>query len=331
MHRIEFDRTFSVYHIFFIVFFMLFTTCDNIDKSGVTYFKEYGSLLWVNNKMPDSIVKKAVKETIENSSLIIAQVPWHPNSKTIIENINWYYRLAKDHGKDLMINIDWLNNERTGTRGRWSFDNEDVKSQFSKDMLLIVNLYKPKYLTLGVEVNYYAFTSPKGYRGFIDVFNSMKISLKKINPKLKIGLSFQLELLYGEDKEWTDIKTLTTLNAVVENLDFLGVSTYPDLYRPNSVYQFESLNNIDSLVNLYKIPIGISETGISSTYFNETQRVVFIDSVFSKMNKLNFIVWGSMIDDKRDDAWMDRIGLLNPDGSAKIDYKKWISKINKLK
>ncbi len=331
MKYITFQRKVIKLRIVFILLFVLFTSCDRVNSKDETYFKEYGSLLWVNNTMPDSIVKKAVKETLENSSMIIAQVHWNPNPNTIIENINWYSNLAKEHGKNLMINVDWLNNDRKGTSGGWSFDNEEVKSQFTKDIYSLVKLYKPQNLTLGVEVNYYAITSTKGYKAFVEVFNSIKDSLKKTNPKLKVGLSFQLELLYGVDKERMSGKTLQPLNTIVKNLDYIGVSTYPDLYGSYSEYQFKSLNYIDSLVYNYNKPIGITEIGISSTNFNDTQRMAYIDFAFSKMSNLSFIIWGSMIDDKKNESWMDRIGLLNPDGSPKIEYQKWLNNINTLK
>ena len=42
---------------------------------------------------------------------------------------------------------------------------------------------------------------------------------------MEVGLSFQLELLYGIHKNWEPNNTLGALEAVVQNLDFIGVSS----------------------------------------------------------------------------------------------------------
>lgn len=314
-----------------ILIIFIISSC-NFSKNARTNNAEYGSLLWVNNKMPDSIVKKAVKYTVENSSLIIAQIPWEPNDKKSINYIEWYNTLAVQHGKSLMINIDWLSNNRNSTRnGNWSFDSDTIKDQFSKDMISIVDKFKPKFLMLGVEVNYYALISSKGYNDFIKTFNSLKESFEKKYPKMQVGLSFQLELLYGIDKNWTHKKTLEPLNAIVENLDFIGVSTYPDLKINTIEKSLISKNYIDSLFTQYDIPIGISETGISNLNFSDNQRSRYIQNIFSESERLDFIIWGSMIDPCVEDKWMNRIGLLNYNALPKKEYDIWLKNINDIK
>jgi len=277
-------------------------------------------------------VKKAVKSTVENSSIIIAQIPWDPIDENFMENIDWYNKLAIQHGKELMINIDWLNNNRKTTRnGEWSFEDDAIKIQFSKSINSLVEKYKPKYLMLGVEVNYYAFTSPEPYKAFVNIFNSLKNSLKEIYPKMEIGLSFQLELLYGIDKDWAHLKSLEPLDVIVENLDFIGISTYPDLNFNKERLNIKSVINLDSLFVLYDVPIGISETGISSTNFNLNQRSLYVENIFTRSNQLHFIIWGSMIDSYKKDNWMSRIGLLDYNALPKNEYNQWLEGIAGLK
>ena len=315
----------------YFVFVLLFISSCNTNLNTKSYFTEYGSLLWVNNTMPDSVVKKAVKSTVDNSSIIIAQIPWDPIDENFMGNVDWYNQLAIQHGKELMINIDWLANDRKSTRnGEWSFEDDATKHQFSKSINSLVENYKPKYLILGIEVNYYAFTSPEGYKAFVGMFNSLKNSLKETYPKMEIGLSFQLEVLYGIDKEWAHIKSLDPLDAIVENLDFIAISTYPDLNSNK-----EKLNigviNLDSLFVLYDVPIGISETGISSTNFDADQRTLYIDNVFARSDQLLFIIWGSMVDNYENKNWMSRIGLLDYNAFPKDEYTHWLQGINSLK
>lgn len=306
-----------------IIFILALYSCK--DHSDNWYFEEVGTLLWVNDGLSDEAIKIAVRETLENSSIIIAQVSWSPSDSVFFQNAAWYHTLAKNNGKSFMLNIDWLENDRSGTRGGWSFENEQIRQKFTNDIYKLVAAYDPDYLTLGIEVNYYALTSPAGYKGFINTFNEIKASLKELNLKLKIGLSFQLDLLYGVHSDWAQNKSLQAIDAVVENLDYLGISTYPDMQVLNETSPFFSINYLDSLVITYKKPIGISETGISSIKFNDKQRADYIMSIYQKFQNLDikFLIWGSIIDDPRNENWHNKIGLLYSDGDYKPEFEIW--------
>lgn len=314
----------------FIIFLIALVSCDR--RSDDWLIKEVGTLLWVNTSMPDSLVKMGVKETLENSSIIVAQISWSPNDLNFERNVKWYHTLAKESGKSFMLNIDWLENNRSGTRGNWSFEDEKVREIFIKDIKRLIDLYQPNYLTLGIEVNYYALTSPIGYKGFVRTFNELKKNIKEKDPNIKIGLSFQLELLYGIHKGWKQVRTLEPLNAVVENLDYVGISTYPDVLIPSANKRFYSVNYIDSLAVIYKKAIGISETGISSTKYSNIERVNYIKTVYKKAEDLNlkFIIWGSIIDDTRQFQWKNKLGLIYSDGVTKAEFNIWKQENNKI-
>jgi hypothetical protein len=310
--------------IYFISLIFIFVSCAT--KSEDLIFKEVGTLLWVNNVMPDSVIKVGVKEMLENSSIVIAQISWSPSDSSFIKNPEWYHSLAIEGGKSFMLNIDWMENERSGIRGGVGFDNEIVNKKFKKDIKNLVELYKPDYLTLGVEVNYYALTSPEGYKSFIKLFNELKKDINSKYPNIKIGLSFQLELLYGIHHDWKQNKTLEPLNAIVENLDYIGISTYPDvsIHNKNKSSLF-SLNYLDSISNEFKKPIGVLETGISSNNFNENQRISYVKSIYKKTEDLNlkFLIWGSIIDDNSQKAWKNNLGLIDSKGNHKPEFYFW--------
>jgi hypothetical protein len=79
------------------------------------------------------------------------------------------------------------------------------------------------------------------------------------------------------------------------------------------------------LTTKYSLPIGISETGVSSNLYNEEQRKTYIKTIFQKASDLNlkFVIWGSMIDGHGDNLWSDKIGLLNNDGKTKNEFSLW--------
>lgn len=313
-----------------IIVLRLFSSCNT--NTEQIFFEEAGTLLWVDSTLDDVAIKEAVRQTIENSSIIVAQVSWSPGNEDFFKNIEWYSKLASDHGKSFMINIDWQENNRSGMRDGETFENDQVRKQFNNDILNLTSKYNPDYLTLGVEVNYYALTSPEGYEQYVKLFNEIKNSVKSTHPNIKIGLSFQLELLYGIHTEWKEENTLQALDAIVENLDYIGISTYPNFSRSSNDNSFYSLNYIDSISSSYNLPTGILETGISKSDYKEQERKKFIQLVFQKYEEANlkFLIWGSMIDGAEKSNWENEIGLLNSDGSTKSEFQIWKKNINDI-
>ena len=308
----------------------IFLSCS---LSNNWHFKEVGTLLWVDSNHKDMAVKSAIQYTLEHSSIIVAQIPWSPNDSVFFKNTAWYFSLAKDHGKNFMIAIDWQENDRTGTKGGWSFADRETAILFKKDMLKLVETYNPDYINLGVEVNYYALTSSNGFKAFASMFRELKQEIKELKPGLKIGLSYQLELLYGHHNNWDQSKTFITLDNLLGDIDYLGISTYPNMV--SEIKRAEvlfSIKYIDSLSNAYSLPIGISETAVSSKLYNKEQRNTYVKNIFQKVNELDlkFVIWGSMIDGAADNFWSDKMGLLNADGEPKNEFSFWQNEYSKL-
>ena len=297
------------------------------------HFKEAGTLLWVDSKHKDVAVKSAIQYTLEHSSIIVAQIPWSPNDRSFFKNTAWYFSLAKNHGKNFMIAIDWQESDRTGTKGGWSFADRETAILFKKDMLKLVETYNPDYINLGVEVNYYALTSSNGFKAFASMFRKLKYEIKQLKPEIKIGLSYQLELLYGHHHNWDQSKTFITLENLLGDIDYLGISTYPNMVSVKKQAEvLFSMKYIDSLSNAYSLPIGISETAVSSKLYNKEERKAYVKNIFQKVSELDlkFVIWGSMIDAATDNFWSDKMGLLNADGEPKNEFSFWQNEHIKL-
>jgi len=321
------NRLFQIFNQHrFVILILLISIVFSCSKSENFYFKEGGSLLWINEQHEDIAIKSAVKYTLENSSIIIAQLHWSPQDSSFFDNAAWYFSLAKDHGKSFMIAIDWQKVDRLGTNGGWSFEDEATSKLFKEDMIRLLNAYNPDYFNLGVEVNYYALTSSLGFRAFASVFRELKSELKQLKPDVKVGLSYQLELLYGHHNGWNETNTLATLDNLLGDIDYLGISTYPNMVsEQNQSDMLFSITYLDSLTTKYSLQIGISETAVSSKLYNEDQRKTYIKTVFQKASDLNliFVIWGSMIDANTDNLWSDKTGLLNKDGKPKNEFSFW--------
>lgn len=310
----------------YVILFFLSSIFFSCSVSDNWYFKEGGSLLWINGKHGDLAIKSAIQHNLENSSIIIAQIPWSPDDSSFFENTAWYFSLAEDHGKRFMIAIDWQKVDRSSTKNDWSFGNEETARLFKKDMLRLLDAYNPDYMNLGVEVNYYALTSPEGFRAFASTFRELKQELKQVKPELKVGLSYQLELLYGHHNGWDEYRTLATLDNMLGDIDYIGISTYPNMVSSNKQADILfTTKYLDSLRKAYTVPIGISETGVSSRLYDESQRETYLKTIFKKVNNLDlkFIIWGSMIDAAQDNVWADKIGILYKNGTPKKEFTLW--------
>jgi hypothetical protein len=321
------NRLFQIFNQHrFVILILLISIVFSCSKSEDLYFKEGGSLLWINEQHEDTAIKNAVQHTLENSSIIIAQVHWSPHDNSFFDNAAWYFSLAKDHGKSFMIAIDWQKADRSVTNGCWSFEDEVTANLFKKDMIRLFNAYNPDYVNLGVEVNYYSLTSSDGFRAFASVFRELKGELKELKPDVKVGLSYQLELLYGHHNGWNETNSLTTLDNLLGDIDYLGISTYPNMVseRKQSDVLFSTIF-LDSISMKYSLPIGITETAVSSKLYNEEQRKSYVKTIFQKASDLNlkFVIWGSMIDGVGDNVWSDKIGLLSNDGKPKKEFSLW--------
>jgi hypothetical protein len=310
----------------YVILLVLGTIIFSCSSPNTWYFKEGGTLLWVDSRHEDKAIKSAIQHTLEHSSIFVAQIPWSPNDSSFFKNTAWYFSLAKDHGKSFMIAIDWQKVDRSGALESWSFADPKIAALFKRDMLRLVKTYNPDYINLGVEANYYALTSPEGFRAFVSTFRNLKQELKQLNLNLKVGLSYQLELLYGHHEGWNESETLSTLDVIQGDIDFLGISTYPNmvLEKKQSNILF-SIKYLDSLSQAYSIPIGISETAISSSLYEEKQREDYVKSIFEKANNLNFkfVIWGSVIDAAQNNTWSDKLGLLDMGGNPKKEFNIW--------
>ena len=302
----------------FILFVLLCISCTYEKPNSSS--REIGSLLWVNSSMSDTAIKIAVQKNLENSTLIIAQISWSPIDSTFFQNVKWYAQLAKESGKKLMLNIDWQNENRSSSSGNWSFEDIEVKKKFMNDVRNLVAEYSPNFLTLGVEVNYYALKNPKGYASFVQTFNEIKKQINQIKPNTQIGISFQLELLFGIHKDWQPNISLGPLEAINSNLDYIGISTYPDVCILEN-----SLSYIDTLKKKFPQPLGITETGMSSNHNNESSRIKYITYLSDKIKStdLKFVIWGSIIDHVSSPEWQHNLGLIEIQGHPKSEFETW--------
>jgi hypothetical protein len=77
---------------------------------------------------------------------------------------------------------------------------------------------------LGVEVNFYALTSPLDFKHFVSLYNGIKATINEKYPETKVLVTFHYELMFGKYRYWP----VPTLPKIVRyfDVDILGISTY---------------------------------------------------------------------------------------------------------
>jgi hypothetical protein len=281
-----------------------------------------GSLVWLDESYSDSVIKNTLTEFLNHSNLITAQISWSPYDSKWHTDLEWYSKLAEQHNRVLMINIDWMDNNRTQTRGGWSFNNDTVKAKFIKDVIELNDVCKPSILNLAVEANYYALHDSNGYKEFINIYNFLKPQLKENNPQVSIGLTFQVELLLGTHKNWGQIACLEPLDAVIKNIDCIGLSTYPDISTSQMSDYFDELSGFVATLDTR---VAIAETGIKNSSHKKEERLQFIKDIYelSTKNDFKYINWVSLIDKQDTVDWSYDVGLIDHQGIVKPDFELW--------
>ncbi|MDC0303841.1 hypothetical protein OAL15_02395 [Flavobacteriales bacterium] len=284
-----------------------------------------GVILWADQSYSDSVIQIGVKQMLNASEVLTAQVHWNPMDSLFIENINWIASLASEHNRDLIINMDWLTDDRKSKRGNgWSFNEEHSRTNFIIDAFTACKKYNPKYINLGVEVNFLALANPNEFKAFLDVYNYTKKLLNDSFPNTQVSASLQLELLYGKLGGWDEKTSVEVLEAFGENYDVLSISTYPHEADTKSS---DSLIN-DLLTRTIK-PIGIFETSFPTDKYSYKEQEEYLVHVLSKLNeskRCKLLIWTSIHDTEtvlKDNHWSGHLGLFSSKFKPKNSWETW--------
>lgn len=274
-----------------------------------------GMIYWPYENCNDQCIKEGVKLTIENSNILTAQIPWELNRKSFVDDVKWISHIARETQRQLIINVDWLNDTRSGLRGsEWSFLNINVREKFIENILTVVRKHKPAYINLAVEVNYFALIDSSEFKAFVEIYNELVPKIKDCSKNTKIGVTFQLQLLVGSHTKWHSDNTLGIINVFGDNLDYIGISSYPHL----------SSNSKDFITELQKVELQTSKNiSIFETSFpklkkdsksNQSSYLANLLDYLSSNERYDLLIWTSTADIcYESDNWKYKLGLYNCD------------------
>jgi len=310
--------------LIYIYFSMiLINSCDFKSEKLIRNF-EMGLIYWPSKNSTDYDIKKGINLTVENSDILTAQIAWEPNTNNLVNDVEWISKLAKSTNRKLIINVDWLNNNRNSLRGNqnWSFKDPIVKEKFIRSIITVCQNHQPEYINLAVEINYLAMVNPNEFKYFLDIYNYTKSLIEVLSPKTKIGVTFQLQLLLGTHENWSNKESLTIIKAFGDNFDYIGISTYPTL-NINSDLSISQLNIIETISTK---KIAIFETSIPTIKHSQSIQYNYLKSLFTYIAgnpKYELLIWTSTIDICNKNKWEYNLGLLNCDYTPKKSFYLW--------
>lgn len=187
-------------------------------------------------------------------------IPWEEFSKTPDTGGAWFKKMmslkaeTEKLGVDIYLSLTPLSGFRNGiaskaiddngvlkndnlwNTGCYNFDSGKSAKKFRTAYLRyvrwMVELFKPKFLTHGIEINMYASSCPDCYESLIRLLNDVYNQEKKINPELIIFPTFTMNDLWGYGSNDGSAGSRATL---IKNLDKqknilrdrFGISAYP--------------------------------------------------------------------------------------------------------
>lgn len=285
-----------------------------------------GAIYWTSQKSPDSVVKQGVKYTLDNSDILTAQIPWTPTDTNFLKRVKWIADLAHDHERSLIVNLDWLADNRKGIRGTgWRFAQPATQQKFIETALSICEQYHPEYLNLGVETNFYALTDSADFKAFLRTYHTTKQLVNKRFPATKVSVSLQLELLMGNHTSWSKKATMEVFNAFNNDFDIVALSTYPH----SNTRAFDNFKSLTKLLQQTKKPFGIFETSVPTSLYSEQKQDAYLTELLDYLQQsrqCNLLVWTSIADTQPLSTklpWIHYLGLYQSTFMPKKAASEW--------
>lgn len=291
-------------------------------RMGLTYWPPAGEAT------SEAVVRRELPLLLQNTEVVHVQIPWCPARRR--GQADWLGLVARQAGHHLAISLDWLADHRTGLRcgGReeWTFADSAAAAAFEADAAWLAHRYRPEYLILGVEVDYYALAEPDDFRRFLTAYRRARDRVEKTLPTVRVGVSVQYE--HAQGVSGPEGTLLQGMGRAFDTMsDFIGLSVYPFMMglEPEDVGTdyFEALTALDH-------PVLVTETAWPGMAAPEQQRTYAANLLeAARAAGLSLVVWTSAVDVEQaavgaDIAdWAHKVGLWDRDGRARPAHAVW--------
>ncbi len=201
------------------------------------------------------------------------------------------------------------------------------RAAYKKAALDVVKAAKPRYLSLGNEVNRwyekYGEDGPNGFKHYVTLYEEIYEEVKKLSPETKVFCVFAREIV-SENRE-ANLEVLRLFNP--NKMDLLVFTSYP--------YAVQGINSPSDIPDDYYSraadympgkPFGFTEIAWPSleALGGEQAQADFIKQTTSRLTRdrginLHLFGWSWLHDLNENDA----VGLIKIDGTEKLSYTAW--------
>lgn len=197
--------------------------------------------------------------------------------------------------------------------------------QSAKD---IVNASRPKYFSLGNEVNRWFEThgmnalDHDGFQHYISLYNETYDAVKALSPETKVFCTFSREMV--EDNKEADLSILEHFDP--DRMDVLVFTSYP--FAVGGINRVADMGNDyyrKAFLHFEDKPFGLSEVTWTSdpAFGGEEEQSLFVSELFSNLTddmEVEFLSWNWL----HDLAPADKTGLKGLVGNERLAYSTWI-------
>jgi len=231
-----------------------------------------------------------------------------------------FFTIAEVQGEGLKVVV----NAPGGVNANLS--DPEFRRRWIEEAKNIAQEFKPKYMSLGNEVNSYFYYYPDELDEYLSLYDDAYKEIKKVSPDTKVFAVFSYNQMIANDQFYL-------LSEFNNRSDLIGLTTYPwhEFVNPVDIHE-----NYYSKLNTYvSKPIAFTEIGwssASSAGSSEYEQAEFLERFLelTKENDVEMINWlflhemevnGTIANISR--AETGTISLKYANGTKKKIYEKW--------
>ncbi len=207
-----------------------------------------------------------------------------------------------------------------------SLSDPEWRAEYKKAALNVVKAIRPRYLSLGNEVNRwyekYGLEGSNGFKHFVSLYEEIYDEVKNISPETKVFCIFAREIV-SENRE-ANLDVLKLFNS--SKMDLLVFTSYPYALGKTNPQMIPDDYYSKASAYMPSKPFGFSEIAWPSldALGGEKAQADFIEQAAGRLTRnrgINLVLfgWPWLHDLDQNDA----VGLIKIDGTEKLGYKKW--------
>ena len=239
-------------------------------------------------------------------------------------------QLIRGNGMIPIINLSFIGSGLTlvcpPTMENATLSDSAWRSAYKKAAIDVIKVAKPRFLSVGNEVNRwyekYGKDGPNGFINFVNLYEEIYDTIKKLSPETKVFCVFAREIV-SENKE-ANLEVLNLFKP--DKMDLLIFTSYPYATGKTSPSMIPDDYYLKSANYMQDKPFGFSEIAWPSldAFGGEQAQADFIIQATTRLTRdrgINLFLFGwPWLHDLNEN---DAVGLIKTNGTEKLAYTNW--------